>query len=65
MGELHEFNGCIDGMSSYDIITQRNIVIVTMFLHNYIQSKALDDPAFIIFDKNSNFVPHEELNDLK
>ena len=52
-------------MPSYDIITQRNIVIATMALHNYIRSKALDDPAFTIFDKNPNFVPHEELNDME
>ena len=52
-------------MSSYDIITQRNIVIATIALHNYIRSKALDDPAFTIFDKNLNFVPYEELNDME
>ncbi|XP_050222661.1 uncharacterized protein LOC126672750 [Mercurialis annua] len=51
-------------MSSYPFHVQRDIVITSMALHNYIRRKALDDPAFSHLDKNPNFMPPDIFNNL-
>ena len=44
-------------MPSYSFNTQRDIVVATMALHNYIRRTSLNDPAFLQFDQNPEFVP--------
>ncbi|KAJ9147539.1 hypothetical protein P3X46_029689 [Hevea brasiliensis] len=50
-------------MPPYSFYVQRDIVIVSMALHNYIRRKALADPAFQRLDKSSNFIPSDIFRD--
>ena len=47
-------------MSPFRFDTQRNIVVATMTLHNYIRRNAYTDPAFQKYDSNLEFVSEDE-----
>ncbi|WCJ41876.1 hypothetical protein M5689_022715 [Euphorbia peplus] len=49
-------------MPSYAFTTQRDIVIASMALHNYIRRNTLGDPGFDRLDANPDFVPYDSLN---
>ncbi|KAF2305942.1 hypothetical protein GH714_009067 [Hevea brasiliensis] len=51
-------------MPPYSFYVQRDIVVVSMALHNYIRRKALADPAFERLDKSPNFVPPDIFRDV-
>ena len=46
-------------MPSYPFYIQRDIVVASMALHNYIRKKALGDPGFLHLDQNPDFVPYD------
>ncbi|KAJ9175419.1 hypothetical protein P3X46_013976 [Hevea brasiliensis] len=48
----------------YSFYVQRDIVVVSMALHNYIRRKALADPAFERLDKSPNFIPPDIFRDV-
>ncbi|XP_021687091.2 uncharacterized protein LOC110669657 [Hevea brasiliensis] len=47
----------------YSFYVQRDMVVVSMALHNYIRRKALADPAFERLDKSLNFIPPDIFRD--
>ncbi|KAF2287475.1 hypothetical protein GH714_000802 [Hevea brasiliensis] len=51
-------------MPPYSFYVQRDIVVVSMALHNYIRRKALADPAFERLDKSPNFIPPDIFRDV-
>ncbi|KAF2299799.1 hypothetical protein GH714_003484 [Hevea brasiliensis] len=51
-------------ISPYSFYVQRDIVVVSMALHNYIRRKALADPAFEQLDKSPNFIPPDIFRDV-
>lgn len=44
-------------MPRYPLYKQKNFVVATMVLHNYIREHGGEDPNFARFDRDPNFVP--------
>lgn len=51
-------------MPTYPFKTQRDIVIASMALHNFIRRYSKNDPAFQRLDENPEFVPFENFEDI-
>ena len=52
-------------MPSFSFEVQRDIVVTSMAIHNYIRRKSLDDPAFIKFDEHPEVVPPDIFTDVE
>ena len=52
-------------MPSFSFEVQRDIVVTSMAIHNYIRRKSLDDPAFAKFDEHPEVVPPDIFTDVE
>ena len=51
-------------MSAYPYKTQVEIIVASIALHNYIRRRSQDDIVFVEYDRNSNFIPNDFLQDI-